>query len=263
MQYLVRIPGILRQYGVGGVYHRARLKLARWVGARHVRSVHGLTLAANYGDATFRFYVLGSYGFFYVDLLAQIDHPFHLIDVGANQGLYSMLAAQNPNCVSVVAFEPVARTADLLEENLRLNGVAQKVTVKRMALSDANTTAEITIIGDHSGAASIARNNPLKGTQTETISLSDHTCLDALPFRHGVPIYVKIDVEGHEEVVIEELLKFRGADDIRQIFYECDEAWVSAKALAARLGAQDFGLRRIGHGTHYDVLAQRPARQAG
>lgn len=263
MNDLIRIPGIIRKYGVRGVYDRARLKLARWVGARHVRTVHGLKLAANYGDGTFRFYVIGSYGFFYADLLKQIDHPFHLIDVGANQGLYSMLAARNPHCISVVAFEPVARTADLLETNLRLNHVAQKVTVMRMALSDANTTAEIKIVGHHSGQASIARNNPLDGEVTETITLTDHACLDRFPFQDGVPIFVKIDVEGHEEVVIGEILKSQRARDIRQIFYECDERWVSADAIAARLDAQGFALRRIGDGVHYDVLADRSAPPTG
>lgn len=252
MSFLAKFPKLIRLHGI------ARLSIARWRGAAHLRTIYGVKLAANYDDKTFRLYMLGTYGFFYSDLLARIDHPFHLIDIGANQGLYTMLAARNPNCISAVAFEPVARTADLLEANLALNNLTHKTTVIRKALSDSITTAQIKIIGGHSGQASIADANHLPASRTETIALTDHTELAACGLHDGVPIYIKIDVEGHEEVVITQCLKFSRAADIRQIFYECDERWVGAQTIATQLQDHGFHLQQIGDGVHYDVLAQRP-----
>ena len=57
------------------------------------------------------------------DLLAAIDKPFAFIDIGANQGLFSLVAARNPNCQKIVALEPVPTTYAKLQANLALNGL--------------------------------------------------------------------------------------------------------------------------------------------
>jgi hypothetical protein len=81
--------------------------------------------------------------------------------------------------------------------------------------------------------------------------------LEAIVHAARLPIYVKIDVEGHEEAVVTELLKCSFADQIREIFYEVDVRWVNPQVLQSLLQAAGFQSVKIGSQKHYDVLATR------
>jgi FkbM family methyltransferase len=60
------------------------------------------------------------------------------IDVGANYGLYSLLAALwNPK-ISVFAFEPEPRIYDCMTRNVRANGFSDRISAHRLGLSDQN-----------------------------------------------------------------------------------------------------------------------------
>ncbi len=58
------------------------------------------------------------------------------VDVGANYGYYSMLGALWNPALTVVSFEPVPDIYDGLLRNIQLNGVGDRVTAYRIALSD-------------------------------------------------------------------------------------------------------------------------------
>ena len=45
------------------------------------------------------------------------------MDIGANQGLYSILAGKNKNFEHIVSFEPSKKTAALLKTNLEINNI--------------------------------------------------------------------------------------------------------------------------------------------
>jgi hypothetical protein len=72
----------------------------------------------------------------------------------------------------------------------------------------------------------------------------------------GLPLFVKIDVEGHEPVIIEELLGSRHAARVLGIFYEHDNRWTDNATIERALYRAGFAkLRRYGRGRHFDVLA--------
>ena len=71
-------------------------------------------------------------------------------------------------------------------------------------------------------------------------------------------IIVKIDVEGHEEVVINELIKSSFFHNVSAIFYEVDKAWMRKSELKAILEDHGFNhFTQYGRGKHYDILACR------
>ena len=220
-------------------------------------SVYGVRLAANYGDKTFRYCLYGTYGKHLSRLLEAQDTPFAFVDIGANQGLFSCIAATNPHCRAIIAFEPVPATHALLVANLGHNGAAERATPIMAALSDREGEITIAIKEGHSGVASLSeqRSEELSGRQTiRTVTID---ALDAaLP--PDLPIIVKIDVEGHEETVIVQLLQSTNIDRIAAIFYEADERWADTAAMRQKLEAAGFrtftkyGIRR-----HYDMLASR------
>ena len=168
---------LLRPYGIGEIevktirepvlskyLHELRklwtslqLRFAQWLKSPIVKSRYGVRLVANYADATFRFYIKASYGFFYWKRISAISEDFIFLDIGANQGLYSICAGLNRNCQRAYAFEPVPNVVHLLRQNLALNGVADKCEVVQKAISDNSGDVEISIHTNHSGEASIAQ----------------------------------------------------------------------------------------------------------
>ncbi len=129
-----------------------------------------------------------------------------VLDVGANTGLYTLLAlAANPK-LRVHAVEALPPVAALLEENLALNRLlARRVRVHQLALSEAGGTASLYL-------------PPPSGTTIETSASLDPTfkeeiagsvevktsTLDDLWRASGSPAVglVKIDTEGTEHLVL-------------------------------------------------------------
>lgn len=180
-------------------------KLARLFEFKTVRSAYGPKFHANYNDATFEYYITGFYGNFLSDQIRAVRQPFIFMDVGANQGLYSLLANQNVHCKAIYAFEPVAQTCKNLKSNIELNR-ANRVKVLNYAISDASEIKQISFDPNHTGGASI-EHKPV-GVETQQISC---ICAKELPsllmLDKNLDIFIKIDTEGHEPVVIDECVK--------------------------------------------------------
>ena len=89
------------------------------------------------------------------------------------------------------------------------------------------------------------------------MALIDSRGLDAhIPA--DLDIVVKVDVQGHEKVVIAELLRSRHAGRFVAMFHEVDNRWSEAGTLRGMLAWAGFGcFIRHGFGRHYDVLATR------
>lgn len=123
------------------------------------------------------------------------------VDVGANIGVYSLIAAERG--AEVVAFEPQPEVADLLERNVAANGVGHLIEVKRAAVGAASGTVRFTagigLVGhcvpDDAALAS-SREGVYTGRSSELISVP-MTTIDATVGSAPVTC-LKIDVEGFE-----------------------------------------------------------------
>jgi FkbM family methyltransferase len=123
------------------------------------------------------------------------------LDIGANNGLYSILAAKARPDAKVIAFEPYQGVRDVLISNLKLNEVKDRVEVCNVALSDKTGLATLHIPdGSHglleTSASLEADFKPFSQTASvPTIRL------DELDLGDKVSV-IKIDVEGHEAAVL-------------------------------------------------------------
>lgn len=221
-----------------------------------VSSAYGIWITPNLGDFNFIAYRNGGYGYYLSGFLHSRKAEFVFLDIGSNQGLYAIIAAQNKNCRQVFAFEPVASTAGFLDANVQLNG-CDNVTVIRKAVTENEGVQKIQTKEFHTGVATL-RQDAAGFDDVVEIQTINKEGLDKLVTPNGPQIIVKIDVEGHELVVLEQVLQSGFRDRINTIFYECDEAWFDPKIAEAMLrdaGFQSFEM--IGSPPHYDVLAQR------
>jgi FkbM family methyltransferase len=126
------------------------------------------------------------------------------MDIGANVGSYTLLSSGVCQA-KTIALEPSTDTADLLNRNLALNRLQQKVTLIQAAAGarrdirifskNQDTTNHIMTPGEHSTT---------DFEQVEVIRIDDLTLTDK-------PILIKIDVEGFETEVLQGM-----ADTLKQ-----------------------------------------------
>lgn len=218
---------------------------------------YGVPMWPDWSDRTFAYCHYATYGDYLPGVLAAIDTPFAFIDIGANQGLFSLVAARNPHCHKIVAMEPVPATFAKLQANLSLNGLDDRTEPINAALADHAGSAEIALKPEHSGAASLRDGTDFGGC-SQSIRLFSIAELDPhLPA--NLPLFVKIDIEGYEPVAIRQLLKSAHANRIVGLFYEMDERWSDKDEVRQMLNDAGFtSWRKFGIGRHYDMLAERP-----
>lgn len=134
-------------------------------------------------------------------LRARVRPGQVLFDVGANVGAYVVqFAAWSAPDGRVVAFEPNPGAVVWLERVVRMNGLAERVTVVERALgAEAGSATLHATAAD--GMSRLGRRNPLLSdsvTLPVTVDTLDDWCA-----RHGIrPDWVLVDVEGWEAQVL-------------------------------------------------------------
>ena len=132
-------------------------------------------------------------------------------DIGANTGLYSLLAAKRPNGhAEVYSFEPESQNYASLNQNVYLNGLSDNVKTFCLALSDASRIDSFYVHRYMFAGASIHQfgsatnhmGNPFSPVHQQGMM---GVSLDDLCFKYGLafPAHIKIDVDGHEFAVID------------------------------------------------------------
>jgi FkbM family methyltransferase len=162
-----------------------------------------------------------------------------VIDIGANFGIYSLMAAKRTGAVGkVYSFEPGAEALRQLERNCALNP-GLKIHIVPIGLSDANGTRRLFHIG---------------GPTTFSVGGSDTTISEAVQlvtldsWVASIQLkqidLIKVDVEGHEPQV------FRGGTQSLASFKPLILFEVSASALqrnGSSVGAAYEALTNIGY----------------
>jgi FkbM family methyltransferase len=123
------------------------------------------------------------------------------VDIGANNGLYSILAAKIRPDANVIAFEPYPPAHGALLANLALNSVEANVFVHKLALSDsAGETTLYVPDGSHGLLETSASLEPDFQSTVRTITVRKAQ-LDDIGLNTRIAV-MKIDVEGHEAAVL-------------------------------------------------------------
>ena len=125
-----------------------------------------------------------------------------LIDVGANVGFFSLVAAKLNPGLKVFAFEPNPEMFDYLSKHKRLNGLSNLIP-ESMAVSDRDGEAPLFLSESTMSASLVAdfqESNSLHlSLSVKTITLDSYV----QQFRISGSILLKVDAEGHEKAVLE------------------------------------------------------------
>lgn len=137
------------------------------------------------------------------------------IDVGANVGVYTLLAAEKIKKGKIYSFEPVSTVVDILYQNVRINHLEDRVTIIDKVVSD-HTGQEMFVIQEISEYSHISSDQTLKVKPVPSIKLDDFFKLKKISFID----VVKIDVEGAEMKVLKGLEKYLRLGKVRNLIVE-------------------------------------------
>ena len=143
-----------------------------------------------------------------VDLVAHVlrqDRNMGFIDIGANVGQYSLIAAKMGH--QVVAVEALKRHINMMHKSVQLNNVKGNLILVHNAVSDGHRQVYIHQTPGNFGASHIINSTSKPSNNNEasnrgnvavqSILLDD--LLEVIRFRTAV---MKIDIEGHEPIAI-------------------------------------------------------------
>lgn len=117
------------------------------------------------------------------------------VDIGANVGAYSILAAATG--AAVISFEPVPSTFEHLLDNIHLNRFAARIDARNQAVGREAGVLRMTADRDTTNQV-IAEDADYAGTSVSVPQVALDDALQGLP----TPRMIKIDVEGFEADVL-------------------------------------------------------------
>lgn len=211
----------------------------------------------------FNLYFLRGYSNDELDLVAKHLSPGDIfVDVGANIGLFSLLAAQKvgPNG-RVLAFEPASDTTQQFKSNSALNNMDDRIQFFQYALSDSKgelTLYDSDVEQDDLGKRSFFQ----KGEATETVPVR---VFDELVASGEVQIdrpigVIKIDVEGAELMVLKGMRESIVTHKPRLIVFEINEPLLQASGTSAE--ELDSFMVSCGYQDQSDDASAGPTRNA-
>lgn len=176
-----------------------------------IASVGGVRLALDLNQHLDNEYLQGKYDAKELDFLFGAYEPGGaFVDIGANQGFYSlMLANKFPDC-KVISFEPDPYSIQKFKENIVLNK-AENIVLIPKGLSDRieKKTLMINTSTNRAGNSMVCSQTQYTGKlQDEVIEVQCVTLNDALSeFGINKISALKIDVEGYEYPILNQFFK--------------------------------------------------------
>jgi FkbM family methyltransferase len=156
----------------------------------------------------------GLYEYEFVWIFEKLIHKCNgFLDIGANTGLFSLVASKNSLNTVSLAFEPSPDAHMFLKKNTHCNTISENVKIYELAVSNKETVLEFYKVHNPkypdvpnlSGAASLVYAH----TEHEKISVTTIRLDNFLKKNHPELVidFVKIDAEGAEADIIQGMLE--------------------------------------------------------
>lgn len=158
------------------------------------------------------------------------NNKINFWDIGANIGLYSIYSAKIHENIKVISFEPSPSNLRVLSRNISINNLHNKITIFQIPLTDkGNAFLQMNeskfmegwamhTFGQNTGldGKKLITENKYKIFGTSIKNILDNKILE-------IPNYIKIDVDGIENLILAGAKNYLESKKIRSIMIEVDE----------------------------------------
>ncbi len=159
----------------------------------------------------FWIYWKGLYSYEYTSIFEKIAGKIRgFVDIGANGGLYSLIAAKKSGNIKILAFDPSTAANHFVNENIRLNHFSDKIRFFNYAISDKNQVLDFYEVKNRKypylkynlGGSSSLINHPELFKKVAVQAYSFDHFLKKHSLTDFEPDFIKIDAEGAEPDII-------------------------------------------------------------
>ena len=142
----------------------------------------------------------------------QFEDGDVILDIGANEGMFSIMMAKMFPMVKVVSFEPVPRTFFQMVRNIGLNGVTNIEPFNvGVGGNEVDLHAHMNVHKVYSGGSSLVDTyDPLTHDRVSAVLRP----LDEIIMRHGPIALLKIDIEGGEYEALHDCTKLADVKNV-------------------------------------------------
>lgn len=243
---------------------RRLLKLLfRGLAGRPIRSRYGPLMCLRPDDYTNQCAVIGMDHVDYDDVfneVSQMTSGMAFIDIGANAGLFSMVAGSRVGpSGAVVAFEPSIRIFRDLVDNAVMNGLANFYPINAAIGSSLGLARFASDETRHSGGGHLDAEGTVQVLQVDGFVYG--------PILHTLigdrPTVIKIDVEGAEDLVVGALHDLLARHQVQKVIAEIDPRYLerfgtSAAGLYEKFERAGLRPRRgLNAAAHYNEIFER------
>ncbi|MDP3960827.1 MAG: FkbM family methyltransferase [Pseudorhodobacter sp.] len=125
------------------------------------------------------------------------------LDIGANIGVYSIMLSRENSFSEFHAFEALSSLSMEIQKNLNLNDLQDLIHVHQVVLSDGAGEVEFIVRSDFAGDGGVRSTHQFSNFPYDRIEKLQKVALDGVVQIRGRDIVAKIDVEGHELMVLQ------------------------------------------------------------
>tara|TARA_B100001175_G_C19453428_1_gene612521 strand:+ start:397 stop:1254 length:858 start_codon:yes stop_codon:yes gene_type:complete len=215
----------------------------------------------NYGDGTrsrvYNFFGKNYGEFQTVAWIKRFDKNSNFVDIGANIGIFSLLAAKRNH--NVISIEPESLSFTMLNLNIYDNKLNNNMTAYPLSIDQFNKVSQLNIYkmgwgrSMHSFHTDIIIDNKKKEPQflQGSIGIRLDDFLDQIKF---TPDYIKIDIDGNELRLIKGSPNFLKSKKIKSILIEIDPGNIDAKNEIIDIFEQNSFIFDKKHSTHSNYI---------
>lgn len=223
---------VVREHRVPGRCHQLYFSLLDKLGKRttNIRLRNGMTVKG-FTHCFHMFYEVWSKRDYDIPGFV-LDRNSTVIDIGANQGFFSMYAASKG--ATVYAFEPCQENFEILQWNVAKNGLTDRVKAFKRAVTGTNGKVSLFIGLNASGdilSGSVSTRNANRGGADARHEEVDSVSLDSLlrDLRIGRCGFLKVDCEGAKYEILNNAFAC-SLRKIARISMECHESRIREAA---------------------------------
>ena len=180
-----------------------------------------------------------------LEWLSTLSKDKILLDIGANVGMYSIIAAKVYGA-KVYSFEPEPINYSILTKNILLNSLSERINSYPAGISNLDGFSEFYVQDTRVGGSNNTMNNPINFKLEQMNYQYKVTCisykLDTL-IENGLietPTHIKIDVDGIEHIIVQNGTKVLESDKLETLIIEINPSLKEHQGMIDLLGTHGF-----------------------